>query len=348
MKKIERKFWANLPDGRGVDEYTLTTDDGASITVSTLGGGLREVMMPDRDGKLGDCILGYETPEPYLIQSNGFMGLLVGRFANRISNASFELDGATYRLPANDNTNCLHGGGRFSYNTWKVEEAADDHLTLSFFSPDMQDGFPGNLTCTVTYTLTEDHTIRIAYRAVSDKNTYVNFTNHAYFNLACDGSKIYDHTLWLDADRYMVIDEISAPTGELPPVAGTPMDFTEPKPIGETILCDMADIQAVGGIDHNFCLNSAAGAFAKAAVFAEPKSGRALEVWTDLPGLQVYTANALPEGMGRHGLMNGKHRGCCFETQQYPDAPNHPEFPSSLLRAGETFETVTEYRFVIQ
>lgn len=346
MKAIVKKFWTNLPDGRSVDDYTLTTDDGASVTISTLGGGLREVMMPDKNGVLGDCILGYDHPEPYLEQSNGFLGLLVGRAANRISNASFVIDGVTYPLPANDSTNCLHGNCRLSFNTWKVEEAADDHLTLSFFSPDMEDGFPGNFNCTVTYTLTEDHTLRIAYKATSDKKTYVNLTNHAYFNLASDERRIYDHILQVNADKYTVIDKVGAPTGELRPLAGTPMDFTKPTPIGIGILSYMADTKAVGGIDHNYCLRNKEGEFAKAVVYTEPESGRSLEVWTDMPGIQIYTANFLPEGMGRHGLMNGLHRGCCFETQRYPDAPNQPEFPSAELGAGETFETVTEFRFM--
>jgi len=349
MKKIEKKFWDYLPDGRAVDLYTLTASDGASMTIATLGGGLVSVMMPDRDGTPGDCVLGFDSPAPYLDPDNGYLGLLVGRVANRISHGTFSIDGVTYKLPVNDNgANCLHGNARFSYNLWHVEEAADDHLTLSFFSPDMEDGFPGNFNCTVTYTLSEDHTIGIRYQAACDKKTYVNLTNHAYFNLACDESTVYDHLLQLNADAFTVIDAVSAPTGELRPVAGTPMDFTAPKPLRDGILADMPDIKAVGGIDHNFCLRNKEGDFAQAAVFTDPGSGRTLEVWTDMPGIQIYTANFLKEGMGRHGRMNGLHRGCCFETQRYPDAPNRPEFPSALLQPGETFETVTEFRFSVK
>ena len=346
MQKLIKEFWDNLSDGREVDLYTLTTSDGASVTISTLGGGLIKMMMPDRNGILGDCILGFDKPEPYLDPNNGYLGLLVGRFANRIRNGIFTLDGIKYRLPLNDNgANCLHGNGRLSYNIWKVDEAADDHLTLSFFSPDMEDGFPGNFTCTVTYTLTEDHVLRIAYKAECDQNTYVNLTNHAYFNLACDESTIYDHVMQLNADTFTPIDSINAPTGEIRPVAGTAMDFTEPKPLRDGVLAEMPDVVAIVGIDHNFCLRNKEGDFAQAAIFTEPKSGRKLEVWTDMPGIQIYTSNFMAEETGKYGLKNGNHRGCCFETQRYPDAPNMPQFPSSLLKAGETFETVTEYRF---
>lgn len=346
MKKYTKRLWEYLPEGHPVDLYTLTTDDGASVTISTLGGGIINLYMPDKNGKMDDVVLGFEHTLPYLDPDNGYMSLLVGRVANRIRNGAFTLDGIDYTLPLNDNGfNCLHGNGRFSYNQWEVVEAADDHLTLMFFSPDMEDGFPGNFTCHVTYTLTEDHTLRIAYKATSDAKTYVNLTNHAYFNLACDESKIYDHILQLNADYYTPIDKTNAPTGVIAPVAGTDMDFTTPKRIGEGILSDMADITATGGIDHNYCLRNKEGEFAQAVIFTEPVSGRKMEVWTDMPGIQVYTSNFLVDGMGKHGLMNGLHRGCCFETQRYPDAPNCPNFPSAILNAGEVFETVTEYRF---
>lgn len=348
MQKFKKRLWEYLPEGHPVDLYTLTTDDGASITISTLGGGIINLYMPDKDGHLGDVVLGFEHPVPYLNPDNGYMSLLVGRVANRIRNGAFVLDGMDYSLPLNDNgLNCLHGNGRLSYNQWEVVEAADDHLTLMFFSPDMEDGFPGNFTCHVTYTLTEDHTLRIAYKASSDTKTYVNLTNHAYFNLACDESKVYDHIVQINADHYTVIDETNAPTGALAPVKDTPMDFTAPRPIGEGILSDMPAIVATKGIDHNFCLRNEEGTFAQAAIFTDPKSGRRMEVWTDMPGMQVYTSNFLAEDMGKHGLMNGQHRGCCFETQRYPDAPNCPEFPSALLMPDQVFETVTEYRFDI-
>lgn len=348
MKPYVKEFWDCLPDGRKVDLYTLTTDDGASVSIATLGGGLIKMMMPDSNGNLGDCILGFEKAAPYLDQNNGYLGLLVGRVANRIGGGSFTLDGVKYTLPINDNgVNCLHGANRLSYNIWTVEDAADDHLTLSFFSPDMEDGFPGNFNCVVTYTLTEDHTLRIAYKATSDKKTYVNLTNHAYFNLACNEDTIYEHILQLNADKYTVIDQYSIPTGENRPVAQTAMDFTTPKRLGQDIHSDMPDVQAVGGYDHNFCLRNAEGEFAQAVIFSEPVSGRRLEVWTDMPGIQIYTSNFLAEEMGKHGLKNGLHRGCCFETQRYPDAPNKPDFPSAILMPGDVFETVTEFRFSV-
>lgn len=345
---IIREPFGMVPEEGKVDLYTLSNSSGASISVSTLGAGLVRVCMPGKDGTLGDVVLGYDNPVDYLNPDNGYQGLVVGRVANRIAAGRFVLDGIEYNLPKNcNNCLCLHGAGRLSFHLWKVESHTDSTITLSFFSPDMEDGFPGNFTCVVTYTLTEDNTVRVAYKVTSDCKTVANVTNHAYFNLACDESDINNHYLMVNADAYLETGEGIVPTGGQKAVAGTPLDFTSLKRIGDTIQSDFPDMVAVEGYDHCFCLRNEKGQFAQCARLEERESGRVLEVWTDLPAVQVYAANCLADSMGKYNLKSGYRRGICLETQLYPDAPNHPEFPSCYVDEAEPFETTTEFRFSV-
>lgn len=343
---IIREPFGRLPSAEKADLYTITNASGASISVSTLGAGLVRVLAPDRNGNLGDVVLGYEEAAPYTNADNGYQGLVVGRVANRIASGRFMLDGIEYNLPKNqDNCLCLHGAGRLSFHLWQVDAHTDNSITLSFFSPDMEDGFPGNFTCTVTYTLTEDNTVRIQYKAEADRRTVANVTNHAYFNLACDESTIHDHLLTVNADDYLETGAHIMPTGERKPVAGTPLDFTSPRRIGTFIDSDFPPIVEVGGYDHCFCLRNEKGEFAQCARLEEQQSGRVLEVWTDLPAVQVYTSNSLADSMGKYGLRSGLRRGVCLETQLYPDAPNQPSFPSCYIDENNPLVTTTEFRF---
>lgn len=343
---IIREPFGRLSSGEKADLYTIKNQAGASISVSTLGAGLVRVCMPDRDGKPGDVVLGYDNPVDYLDADNGYQGLVVGRVANRIAGGRFILDGIEYNVPKNqDNCLCLHGAGRFSFHLWSVEKHTDNSIRLGFFSPDMEDGFPGNFTCFVTYTLTDDNTVRIAYHASADRKTVANLTNHAYFNLACDESSINDHYLMVNADTYLETGEGIIPTGGKKDVAGTPMDFTSLKRIGDTIESEFEDMIAVKGYDHCYCLRNQKGTFAQCARLEERQSGRALEVWTDMPAVQVYAANCLADSMGKYGLKSGYRRGLCLETQLYPDGPNHAEFPSCYIDENDPMDTVTEFRF---
>lgn len=345
---IIREPFGTLDDGCKVDTFTIKNNSGAKLVLSTLGAGIVKILMPDKDGVLGDCVLGHNDPKLYAIPDNGYQGLTVGRVANRIGNGRFVLDGIEYNVPRNcNNCLCLHGAGRFSFNTWEVEGTTDNSVTFSFFSPDMEDGFPGNFTCKLTYTLTEENIVRLDYIASADTKTVANLTNHAYFNLACDNSKIHDHILMLNSDFYTETDESIIPTGNFKTVKDTPMDFTSAKKIGDGIDSDFEDIVAVGGYDHCFCLRNNKGEFALAARLEDEVSGRVLEVYTDMPGVQVYTCNGMPESQGKDGVNPGYRRGVALETQLYPDTPNKPDFPSCYIDENEPLVTTTEFRFSV-
>lgn len=345
---IVKEAFGTVHEDEPVALYTITNGQGASISISTLGAGLVRVLMPGKDGALGDCILGYDSPQPYLNPDHGYQGLIVGRCANRIAEGRFTLDSIEYNLPKNhNNCLCLHGAGRLSFNVWTVEETGDHYITLSFFSPDMQDGFPGDFTALVRYTLTQDNTVRIEYTATTDRKTICNMTNHAYFNLACDASTVDDHALMINADYYTETDENIIPTGHLKPLAGTPMDFTELRRIGDGIDAAYQDIIDVRGYDHCFCLRNKKGEFSQCAVLEHSGSGRRLEVYTDMPAVQVYTANWMVDSVGKYGLPTGYRRGICLETQMYPNSPNQPKFPSVVIDEENPFESVTEFRFSV-
>ena len=333
-----------------IDLYTITNKAGASISVSTLGAGLVKIMMPSKNGNLVDCILGYDKAEDYMDPDRGYQGLVIGRCANRIAGGKFTLNGVEYNITKNLN-NCLtlHGAGRLSFNKWSVEEIdeSENAIMLSFFSPDMEDGFPGNFTCIVRYTLTEDNVVRIEYNAASDVKTIANITNHAYFNLTGEEGTIDDHYLKVNADYYTETGENIIPTGDLAPVENTPLDLTTIKRIGDGLHSDFADVVAVGGYDHCFCLRNKKGEFAECAVLEERNTGIRLTAYTDMPAVQVYTSNCMIDSIGKDGKKTSKFSGVCLETQMYPNAVNQPKFPSVEIDADHPLETTTEFRFTI-
>ena len=342
---ITKTFFGNLPNGDGVDLYTITNKNGASVSLMTLGGGIQSLNVPDRNGKMADVVLGFDSPEHYINTDYGYQGLLVGRVANRIRDAKFSIDGMEYHLPANQGTWTLHGGGRFSFTLWDVAETTDDSVTFKKFSPDMEDGFPGNFTLTVKYTFTDDNTLRIKYTVLSDKKTAANPTNHAYFNLSgkADGT-IENHYLKINADHFTETDSDQLPTGELGKVRGTMMDFNDMHKIGDKIDEPFRAIIDGVGYDNNYCLRKMPRDFTEAAVLYDEESGRKMEVYTDLPGVQLYTGNFMTDDEGKSGIKFDKHYAFCLETQFYPDTPNQKNFPQCTFKAGEKYRTTTKYK----
>jgi len=334
------------PDGAAVELHTLRAG-ALSCNVLTYGGTLQSLRVPDRDGKPVDVLLGFDSLEPYLTHDK-FLGALVGRYANRIGAARFTLNGKAYPLAANDNgVNHLHGGlDGFNRRVWTVESASENRLLLSLFSPDGDQGYPGNLTVQVTYTLTAEG-LTIDYRAESGRDTVCNLTNHAYFNLSGhDSGPVLDQTIQIPADRYTPTDPLSIPTGEIAPVEGTPMDLRTTAPIGARIGEDFPQLLQAGGYDHNWIPNGQPGALRTAARAASAVTGVSMEVLSTLPGIQFYTGNYLdgcPAGKG--GAPYARRWGFCLETQFYPDSPNQPGFPSCVLRPGETYAHTTVFRF---
>jgi aldose 1-epimerase len=340
-----REPFGKSPEGRQVDLYTLTNISGIRARIISFGAILVSLEVPDRNGNLADVTLGFDKLDGYL-GVHPYFGATVGRYANRIGKAKFTLDGVVYKLAANDGENHLHGGiKRFDKVVWMLEDigVTDDGamVKMSYISEDGQEGYPGNLACSVKYTLTKDDKLKISFEAETDKKTIVNLTNHSYFNLAGQGTgDILGHELTLSADKYTVVDAGLIPTGENRNVKGTPMDFTTPMTIGSRIS------QVKGGYDHNYVLNSGGGKLALAAKVYEPKSGRIMEIHTDQPGIQFYTGNFLDGSItGKGGKVYKKHYGFCLETQHFPDSPNKPGFPSVVLRPGQEYKTETVLRF---
>ncbi|HKV63668.1 MAG TPA: aldose epimerase family protein [Candidatus Acidoferrum sp.] len=346
-----KKSFGKTPDGQAVDLYVLTNKNGAEASISTYGGALVTLKMPDRNGKLADIVLGYENVDGY-VADKSYFGALVGRYGNRIGHAQFVLDGKTYALAKNNGENSLHGGIKgFNKALWAaktVSAKGGQSLELSYVSKDGEEGFPGNLKVTVIYTLSDDNALRIEYSATTDKKTVVNLTNHAYFNLAGQGSgDILGHLLMINADQFTPVDAGLIPTGELRDVTGTPFDFRKATAIGERI--DQADEQLKrgGGYDHNFVLRMPMDrGETLAARVVERTSGRVMEVWTTEPGIQFYTGNFLDgKTVGKGGATYPKRGAFCLETQHFPDSPNQPKFPSVVLSPGERYHTITSYKF---
>lgn len=340
---IIKTAFGSTADGKPVDLYTLSAESGLEAKISTYGATLVALKTPDRHGTFANVVLGFDSAAPY-VQGVPFYGATVGRYANRIARGSFTLDGTRYQLPINSGANTLHGGNGFDKRLWRaepIETAAGPSLRLTYVSADGEEGFPGQLTVHVTYTLTGD-ALAISYDATTTKPTVVNFTNHSYFNLTGNpANTILDHRLTLNADRFTPVDKTLIPTGELRRVTGTPFDFTHATAIGARI--DAADEQ-IGfghGYDHNWVLNSGGGALATAAILEDPVSGRVMEVKTTEPGIQVYSGNFLDAK--RTGF--NRHTGVCLETQHFPDSPNQPAFPSTVLRPGQTFHSETVFAF---
>lgn len=343
---ISKSNFGTANNGQSVDLFVLTNTNGLVAKVTTYGAILTELHVPDRAGKLADVVLGFDNLAQYLGKHPHF-GATTGRFANRIAKGKFTLDGKQYTLATNNGPNHLHGGPKaIDKAVWKGtpnESAAGPALALTYLSPDGEENYPGNLKIKVTYTLTNKNELRIDYEATTDKATPINLTNHSYFNLAGAGSgDILGHVLQLNADRYTPVDETLIPTGEIAAVKGTPLDFTKSTTIGARIA------QVKGGYDHNFVLNSSDGSLALAATVRDAKSGRVMEVLTTQPGVQLYTANFLDGSLSGIGGVYPKHAGFCLETQHFPDSVNRPNFPSTILRPGETFRETTVHRFTFE
>ncbi len=340
-KGIVKMDWGRA-DGRDVFLYTLTNAKGGQVKISNYGGTVTSWLVPDKKGNTSGIIVGFDSLNSYL-QKPPYFGALIGRYGNRIGNAKFELDGKTYQLAANNGKNSLHGGTvGFDKVVWDAMTVNDSipSLILSYTSKDGEEGYPGNLKVTVTYTLSDDDELSIDYNAETDKATPVNLTNHSYFNLTGDQSNtILDHTLMIEADHYTPVDTALIPTGEIRAVKGSPFDFTSPKKIG-------AEINSVpGGYDHNFVLNRKDSSLQLVAVLSDSLSGRKLEVFTTEPGLQFYTGNFLNGKFINHDGKPVNYRtALCLETQHFPDSPNKPAFPSTILRPGGRYHSVTKYK----
>jgi aldose 1-epimerase len=334
-----------------VDLYTLTNPSGAEVKIITYGGTVVSLKVPDRKGKLDDVVLGFDDLKGYEKQSPYF-GALIGRYGNRIGKAQFTLDSHLYRLSKNDGENLLHGGVKgFDKVVWQakpIRRGKDLGLILTYLGKDGEMGFPGNLSVTVTYWWTPENELKIDYSATTDKDTIVNLTHHSYFNLAGEGD-ILSHRLWINADNFTPVDKESIATGELRSVKGTPFNFTQPTVIGSRISQADEQLKFGKGYDHNFSLNRKGEGLEKVASLSDPASGRALEVFTTEPGLQFYSDNFLDGTIkGKGGKVYAHRSGLCLETQHYPDSPNKPNFPSVILKPGETYSTHTVYRFFME
>ncbi|MGQ9672785.1 MAG: aldose epimerase family protein [Candidatus Aminicenantales bacterium] len=343
---IQKQTFGHLPDGSEVEIYILTNSHGLKAKIMTYGATLVALEVPDRQGELADIVLGHDSLEGYLDPAqNPYFGSIVGRYANRIAKAKFTLDGVEYRLAANAGKNHLHGGLKgFDKALWTAEPVRAEGavgLKLFYLSRDGEEGYPGNLSTTVTYWLTEEDELKISYQAETDKPTPINLTSHSYFNLAGprDGD-ILRHELMLNADHFTWVNDELLPTGEIRAVSGTPWDFTKPKAIG-------AEMTATpGGYDHNFVLRGEAGTLRLAARVYEPTSGRVMEIYTTEPGIQFYGGNFLDGTIiGKGGQAYPKHAGFCLETQHFPDSPNQPNFPSTILRPGQKYTSLTVHKF---
>jgi len=349
-----KKSFGKTPDGQPVDLYVLTNKGGAEASITNYGGAVVSIKVPDRNGKPADVVLGYDSADGYVNDKSHFGGI-IGRFGNRIAHAQFVLDGKTYTLAKNNGENTLHGGVKgFDKALWtaKTLPAKDGQsLELSYLSKDGDEGFPGNLKVTVTYTWTDANALQIEYSATTDKKTVVNLTNHSYFNLAGQGSgDILGHQLVIEADKFTPVDAGLIPTGELRDVGGTPFDFRKPVAIGARTDQDDDQLKLGGGYDHNYVLRrSAGGGESRAARVVEPASGRVLEVWTTEPGVQFYTGNFLDgKTPGKGGFTYPRRNAFCLETQHFPDSPNQPKFPSVVLKPGERYHTITTYKFSVE
>lgn len=346
-----KELFGQTKEGMDVYKYTLKNSNGMEVTFLNLGAVIQKIVVPDKNQKFEDVVLGYDTVEGYEEDACGF-GAFIGRHANRIGGAKFTINGKEYHIEKNNGENNLHGGSP-SYNKvlYEVEYLEDEDsqsIEFSRLSKDLEQGFPGNLDITVTYTLTNDNELVIEYLAVSDQDTLVNFTNHSYFNLAGHtAGSIEDHKMLIEADSFTPTDDALIPTGEIRSVEGTPMDFRSMKRIGEEIDADYLPLKQGNGYDHNFILNTAKDDVVSfVAQLEEDKSGRVMKVFTNLPGLQVYTANGLSvKKHGKEGMEYGKRAGICFETQFYPNSCNIPTFPSCELKAGSEYDYVTVYKF---
>lgn len=342
--EVKREPAFTTTEGEAVEVFTITNSKSLKAKIITWGATLVEMWVPGRTGKMGDVTLGFDALERYS-RPHPFFGSIAGRYANRIAKGAFTLDGKTYKLATNNGPNHLHGGLRgFDKRVWKAEVQGTNAVRFSYTSADGEEGYPGKLEVAVTYTLGENDELRLEYEATTDKPTVLNLTNHTYWNLAGTGD-ILNHGLRLYASRFTQVYPGLIPNGELLPVAGTALDFTKAKQVGRDIVSFKAENQP-GGYDHNYVIDvKNPGALAPAAELYDPSSGRMMRVMTTEPGVQFYTANHLKDVPGKNGEVYGNHAGLCLETQHFPDSPNHPDFPSTTLRPGETFKSKTIFAF---
>lgn len=348
---VDKKLFG-YASGEEISLYTLTLDDGANVSITDFGGAIVSLKMPDRRGRLADVVGGYDDLSDY-VEGNGYQGALIGRFGNRIANGRFTLDGKEYTLYTNSGKNHLHGGKTgFSHKRWDAVPSIESDgcaLTLSYTSPDGEEGYPGELRVTVKYKLTSDHALEIAYSAQTDKKTVLNLTNHTYFNLGGYASgKIFDHVIEFDCDSFLETDKELIPTGRIIPVEGTPFDFRTPATIGEKFDLSYEPLRIAGGFDHCMCFTKSDNPMSSPRIrVLDPKSGRGMEVYTDMPCVQFYTANFLnnPDRPHKGGYPQAIQNAFCLETQKMPDSVNRKEFTDCTLDEGETFTSKTVYRF---
>lgn len=344
--RIEKTIFGTMGDGTQIFQYSMENSRGMKAQVINYGAILVRLYVPDKNGKFEDVILGYDKLEDYYVNGANH-GATIGPNANRVNNAAFTLDGVTYQLDVNDGKNNLHSHADLGYHkkVWRAVEGTDS-ITFELESADGEMGFPGNKKVQVTYTLTEENGLKIHYHVTSDKRTIINMTNHTYFNLAGHGAgSINDHILTIHATYYTPVVAGAIPTGEIAPVAGTPMDFTSPKRIGDEIDADFEQLKLNGGYDHNWVLDGEAGTMRLIAMVEEPKSGRIMKAYTDLPGVQFYAGNSQIEETGKDGAVYKKRTGLCLETQYYPDTANQPDFPSAIFGPERVYDTTTVYKF---
>lgn len=350
---LDPKQFESVINGDSTSLVTLTNASGMEVCITNYGGRIVSIMVPDKDGNFKDVVLGFDSVGAYVPEVNeSDFGAAIGRYANRICQGRFVLDGDTIQLPQNNFGHCLHGGTNYGtygwqYRVYNIENATDSTLTLSIDSPDGDNQFPGNVKAFVTYTLQNDNAIRIDYSATTDKPTIINMTNHSYFNLSGDPTQsVLDETVWINAANFTPVDSTFMTTGEIVPVKDTPMDFTVEKVLGKDIDAEYIQVQYGKGFDHNFVLDTKGDLNQCAARVTDPRSGIVLEVFTNEPGVQFYTGNFLDGTVtGKKGIVYEKRHGLCLETQKYPDTPNKPQWPSATLRPGETYYSTCIYKF---
>ncbi len=350
---ITKKIFGKMPDGTQVDIYTLKNSNNMSVDILNYGGTIVSILMPDKNGKIADIALGFDDIKRYM-ENDAFMGALIGRHGNRIEAAEFELNGKVYELVKNDGNNHLHGGKVGFHNViWNVEiqeENGAEKLVLTHTSPDGEENYPGNLNVKVEYSLSEDNELKLDYNAVSDKDTVVNLTNHAYFNLSGHASgDVLKHQIYINADKFTPVNDECIPTGEIKDVKGTVMDFTKMSSFAEGIASGDEQIVYGLGYDHNWALNTNGNINEVACELYEPQSGRAMQVFTTKPGIQFYSGNHLNENVeliGKNNTVYNKRTGLCLETQFFPNAMKHKNFPSPILKGNETYHYVTIYKFL--
>lgn len=343
---VKKSLYGKLNE-KDVNAFVIENSCGTKVQIIELGATLDKLLIKDKNGNFIDIIVGHDSLDGH-VNRGDYQGVIVGQYANRIKDGKFSIDGTEYSVTCNEKgITCLHGGGEYSSAVWYGEEISENAVSFTYNSPDGAEGFPGNVSVKVTYTLTDSNDLALEYRAVSDKKTIINLTNHAYFNLnGFDSGDILNHIIKINADRFTAIDEVSIPTGELPEVKGTPFDFTSEKTIGKDINADSVQLKNGNGYDHNFCIKDFDGTLKTAAVAKADKSGIIMEVKTDLPGIQLYTGNFLNGSVeGKNGVPMTQRSAFCLETQVYPDTPNHPEWPGCTYDVGEEYVSNTVFSF---